>query len=424
MTLGAPLRVRVATALAVLGAATAHGCASPGLPPGGPPDAAAPVLTGTSPESGAVGVRGGSIVLRFDEVLREAAASRSSGGVSGLAALVVVSPGDGRDRVRWRRTDLEIEPSGGLRPNTAYRVTLLPGVSDLRGNATTEPVEIVFATGASIPAGAIGGTVFDWVAGRPAPRAVVQAFRGDDTTFRWTAYADSLGEYALRQLGPGAYHLRAFIDQDNDRRLDEREAFDSVTVTIAGIVPDTGARDLYAFVHDTVGPRIEAVDATDSLAVRVRFDRAAAAAWTPDSTSFVLLRADSSRVATGAVVPAARFDSLVRAAQARADSIARAADTTAQADSARRAAPPLAPVPADTADTSRAGPRFGRPIPVREWVVRLPAPLDPGTYRLRATQVPGLGGTRRDSDREFQLRAPATPSDSTRPPSDSTRSRR
>jgi hypothetical protein len=417
-------RRRVAAVLAVLAGALAHGCASQGMPPGGPPDAAPPVLLGTQPESGAVNVRRGSIVLQFDEVLREGAASgRGGSGAAGLAGLVVVSPGDGRDRVRWRRTALEIEPSGGLRPNTAYRVTLLPGLGDLRGNATAEPVELVFATGASIPTGLVEGAVFDWVAGRPAPRAVVQAFRGDDSTFRWTAFADSLGAYALRDLAPGAYHLRAFLDQDNDRRLDAREAFDSVTVTIAGIVPDTGARDFYAFVQDTVGPRIELVDATDSLALRIRFDRPTAIDWVPDTTTtFVLQRSDSSRVPTGEVLPAARLDSLLQVVREREDSLARAADTTARADTAAladtvaRVTPPgVAVPPDDSAGLAPAGPRFGRPLPVSQWAIRLPEPLAPGTYRLRAIGIPGLGGARRDSEREFTVRAPA-PADTSRSP--------
>jgi hypothetical protein len=247
----------------------------------------------------------------------------------------------------------------------------------------------------------------------------VQAFRRPDSTLRWSARADSSGRYSLRDLAPGAYTVRAFIDQNNNRRLDERESFDSLTVTI-GAEPDTtaAATDFYAFVHDTIGPRIEMVEPVDSVALRIRFDRPVAVDWVPDSTSsFVLQRADSSVLPLGEVLPAARLDSILGLARERereiADSVARAADTTARADTVR-------PVRPDTADTTAArGPQMGRPVPVQAWAVRLPAALLPGTYKLSAVEIPGLGGTRRSSEREFTVRAPA-PRDTTTPPRDTT----
>lgn len=387
-------------------------CASPGMPPGGPPDDAPPALVRVTPESGAVNVRARSVLLRFDEVLSErpgGAPGRGTGSALGLGGVVIVSPGDGRERVHWRRNALEVEPRGGFRPNTAYRITVLPGLADLRGNVLEVPLEVVFSTGAEIPTGTIEGVVFDWVAGRTATGALVQAHRGTDSTLRWTAKADSLGRYVLRDLGPGAYVVRGFIDQDNDREPDEREAFDTLTVTIAGIVADTGSKDLYAFVHDTLGPRIETVQA-DSLSLRVRLDRPVATDWTPDSAAFVLLRADSSRVALGSWMPAMRLDSLLAVERERADSAARAADTTAaRADSAAA----VRPAPQVRADTSSLAPRFARPVPVREWAVRLPSPLTPGTYRLKTAGIRGMGGTSRESDREFTIRE--------RPPADTAR---
>lgn len=414
------LRVRAARALVVVAGAVvaaAWGCASPGMPPGGPPDKAEPVLVRVTPESGAVNVRASSVLFRFDEVVSEAAGGLRGQG-SGIQALVVVSPGDGRERVSWRRTAVEVEPRGGFRPNTAYRVTLLPGLSDLRGNRLSTPSEIVFSTGPTIPDGRVTGAIFDWAAGRAAPLAWVQAFRGSDSTLRWMSRADSLGRFSLRDLGPGAYRVRAFIDANNNRRLDERESFDSLTVTVA-TGADSAATDFYAFAHDTIGPRIEAVEPVDSLSLRIRFDRATAVDWVPDTTtSFALQRADSSRVPVAAVLPAARLDSLLAVERERADSLARAADTTARADSAPpRIAPPVRPETADTAGAR--GPRMNRPVPVREWAVRFPVALVPGTYRLSAVEIPGLSGRRRDSDREFTIRAPA-PRDTTAAPRDTT----
>ncbi len=405
-----PALVAAAVALAIVA------CASPGAPPGGPPDKVAPQVVAVSPESGAVNVKASSVVIRLDEVVAERPGGRMpvGGGAEGLGAIVLVSPGDGREKVEWRRNAIEITPRGGFRPNTAYRITLLPGLSDLRGNALLESSEFVFSTGATIPSGEITGVVFDWVGGRIAPLAAVEVFRASDTTFRWIARADSAGRYAVRDLAPGEYHLRAWIDTDNDRRLGEREAFDSLRLPL-----DTLAEtDLYAFVHDTIGPRLETVEAIDTTALRVRFDRAVALTWTPDSTALVLLRADSSTVPLGAMMSATRFDSIATVARALADSIARAADTTLRAaDTVRTPPRPLRPVAAPDS-TARPLPQLARPVPVRDWAVLLPSPLEPGTYRLRAVGIEGLSGTRRGSEREFRIRPPTPRDTSTVAPRD------
>ena len=409
------VRARVRAFARVSAALVAAGCASPGTPPGGPPDNAAPAVVRVSPESGAVNVRASSVLFRFDEVVSEQPGAGASGGgnaaEAGLGGIVIVSPGDGRERVRWRRTGIEIEPRNGFRANTTYRVTLLPGLADLRGNVRRESLESTFSTGSAIPEGAITGAVFDWVAGRHAPLARVEAFLRADTAFRWMARADSLGRYALRDLTPGSYTVRAYLDANGNRRLDERESFDSLTVAV-----DTQQQsDFYAFVHDTIGPRIETVTAADSTALRIRFDRAVALTWMPDANSFVLQRADSSAVPLGEVMTAARFDSLAAVARVAADS---AAADSAVVDSAvvDRAVAQRAVV-ADSADTLVArAPPLQRATPSREWAVRLTAPLAPGSYRLRATAVEGLAGARSKSEREFVVRAPTPPDTTGAPP--------
>lgn len=387
-------------------------CASPGMPPGGPPDVAAPVLQSVSPDSGAVRVRASSVTLRFDEVISE----RTSGGGGGagaagtLAALILLSPGDGRERVNWRRTALEIEPRDGFRANTTYRLTLLPGLVDLRGNVRRESHAVVFTTGDSLTNGEITGAVFDWAAGRAAPLARIEAFTGADSTFRWVTRADSSGRFALRDLGPDTYHVRAWIDQTPNRVLDRRESFDSLTVTLEG----QATNDFYVFGHDTIGPRIETVTPVDSTALRIRFDQAVALTWTPDSLAMVLQRADSTRIAVRIPMTAARFDSLTAAARTAADS----ADTTRATPRSPAAARPQVTPARAAADTLPPGPVFGRRIPAQEWIVPLVAPLMPGEFRLKAVNVEGLTGAIQSSERQFRVREPAAPtkSDSTAAP--------
>lgn len=392
-------------------------CASAGLPPGGPPDDIAPAIVRVRPESGAVNVKASSVIIYLDEVVSERPGGATDGtaagaAASGLGAIVIVSPTDGRERVTWRRTAIEIEPRDGFRPNTAYRITLLPGLSDLRGNVRADGEEVVLSTGPTIPEGSLRGVVFDWAAGRHAPLARVEAFRAADSTFRWVARADSLGRYTLRDLTPGSYSVRAFVDQNGNRRIDTREIVDSATVTIAAAADSTPPSDFYAFLQDTIGPRIELVEPVDSVALRVRFDRAVSLMWTPDSGQVALQREDSSAIPLGEVMPAARLDSLLLVQRAAEDTTERA-DTIAQR-SVRIVRPPVPA--ADTTDTRSADlPSPARPTPTPSWAVRLLQPLPPGSYRLLTTDVPGLGGAVRTSVREFNIREPL-PADTTAAP--------
>ena len=96
-------------------------CASAGLPPGGPPDDIAPAIVRVRPESGAVNVKASSVIIYLDEVVSERPGGATDGtaagaAASGLGAIVIVSPTDGRERVTWRRTAIEIELARGLLP--------------------------------------------------------------------------------------------------------------------------------------------------------------------------------------------------------------------------------------------------------------------------------------------------------------------
>jgi hypothetical protein len=399
--------------LCLLFLAGVSGCASPGLPPGGPPDDLEPQIVRITPDTNATNVRVPAVLFHFDEVISERPAAQtgqSSGSEAGLQGIVRVSPSDGRDEVIWRRTAIEVRPRRGFRPNTTYRVTLLPGVVDLRGNARRDGTELVFSTGASLPTGEVSGVFFDWAAGRHAPGARIELFLPADSGFRWVTAADSTGRFTLRDLAPGSYQARAWVDANNDRRLGLREVSDTATV----ILNDRTALEFYGFIRDTIAPRVESIETIDSTALRVRFDRAIPADW--DAAGAVELFApDSTPIAVrGTLVPLARFDSLRAAARAARDSAAvtdsAAAPDVAPADTAD---PVVVDVPRDTVPVNPA-PVFGRLKPETTWAIPLDAPLAPGPYRVRITGARGLNGARAVIDREFRVRppAPAAPADS------------
>ena len=409
------------------------GCASQGMPPGGPTDTAPPTLVKVTPDSGSLGVSPRAVTFRFDEVVSE----RPRGAAS-LEQLVMISPSDGAPTVAWGRNEIVVRPRRGWRANTAYSVTILAGLTDLRGNAAKQTFRTVFSTGQSIPTGVVRGVVFDWMAGKSAPGARVEATIGGDTAFRYSAAADSVGRFVLGSLPATTLTIRGWIDQNNNGVRDTREAWDTASVAIA----DSVRRDLYAFPHDTLGARMAEVTITDSVTIRVRFDHGLRGPLADGQLSLIRAR-DSAEVRVASVRPAGLADSvMIKARAAREDSVARA-DTSAKgkialakADSLKQAQVRDSVARAQTEavraarDTVRRvpPPALDRPVPATEFIVVTvePMPYDV-PLRLTARAVQALVGPARTSERLIQRRKPP-PKDTTAvrrpPPRDTTPARK
>src|SRR4029079_5166222 len=138
------IMMRAVTFAAV--AALTIACASPGMPPGGPADTEAPQIVKIVPDSAKTGTSPKEVIFRFDEVVSERPA-----GATSLAGLFLISPTDGQPRVDWHRDEISVRPRRRWRENTAYTITLLPGLADLRGNARNTGAMTMFSTGAAIP---------------------------------------------------------------------------------------------------------------------------------------------------------------------------------------------------------------------------------------------------------------------------------
>jgi len=194
-------------------------CASPGIPPGGPVDTEGPKVLRIVPDSDKTGITPPEVLFVFDEVVSERPAS-----VPSLGALFLISPRDGTPNVSWHRKEVSVRPHRGWKPNTTYTVTMLPGITDLRGNVRNTGGVTVFSTGAAISTSRLAGTAFNWVTGATAPRAFVEARPSTDSTTVYVGVADSTGTFLMRNMTPGTYRVRGIIDENNNKTLDPREA--------------------------------------------------------------------------------------------------------------------------------------------------------------------------------------------------------
>jgi hypothetical protein len=335
---------RIAALIATIVAA----CASPGMPPGGPVDTEAPQIVKIVPDSGKTGTSPPAVIFRFNEVVSE----RPSGAAS-LTALFIISPRDGEPRVDWSREEISVKPRRRWKPNTAYTITMLPGLSDLRGNTRNTGATTIFSTGGTIPTGKITGALYNWAEARTISRSgFVQAWpRGDTTTMYMTA-VDSAGTYALDHLPAGQYVVRGLSDENNNRGLDWREAWDTVAINLT----DTARLNLYAFIHDSLGTRLVSATVRDSVTVELAFESPLSLAQSITASEVTVRAPDSTSIGVLSVQPP----------------------------------------PPDTTAAVRA---LGRPIPPRSLTIKLAQPVRPKTsYRIRVARITNLSGVNRTGD--------------------------
>lgn len=393
-------------AAAVLLAGAAVACANVEAPPGTAPDFAPPTVRERYPAPDAV-VPGfdGDVVLRFDEPIQS---PRS------LERQLDYSPA-----FEWRFTPLtngfRVRPRDGWRPDVVYRVRLASGVSDLLRNRTTLPVEWSFSTGPEIPRTRIEGTIFDRVTVEGVRDARLLFLPPDSTPY--TVVSDTGGAFSMRGLPPGPYTILGFVDQNQNRRLDDAfEPWDSAEVVIA----DESTRlalDLWMIPPDSTPPVLTGATAPDSLTVVLELDDPIDPEAPLDAAAVILSAEDGGpapaveEVTVG--VPEPPADSVPAAGPEDA-----AGETDGAADEADEA-PRKAPVrPDSVADAVPDGERPEPPpqealrrtdlppVPSTSVTVRLGSPLRVGTWRVRASGFPNLRGLSGGGDTTFVYEPP------------------
>ena len=335
--------------LAVLSVLALPACATIQEPPGGPPDLTPPTLVAATPDSGAVvpGLKDAA-VFRFSEIVAEPPATT-------LQQMILVSPRPRSVDVSWKRDAISVKPAGGWKPDVVYRVTLLPGLTDLRNNKLPAGRTLVFSTGATIPNTTLTGRVIDWETGTAGARALVEAIRIPDSLVYWDV-ADSVGSFNMVAVPPGEYVLSATMDKNTNRKRDYREPFDSAVVKL----DSSASRTFWAFTHDSVGPRLRQLTRPDSTTIKAEFNQALRPG-TPDSGAIAVFQLpDSTAVPLAAVLTQSAYDTL-QAAAARA---AAPSDTGKAGAGARTPTGAQVPAPRAPAPTG-APPRVPAAVPGR-----------------------------------------------------------
>jgi hypothetical protein len=378
-----------------LAAAAVAACASAGPPPGGPEDHSPPQIISLRPDSGQLNAKVKEVQFQFDEVVSD----RPTGAAS-LDRMFLISPRNGEPRVSWHRSRISVRPERGFRDSTAYRITMLPGIADLRGNVRKDGATLVFSTGPTFPTLGIVGTVFDWAGQAIAKGAYVEAVAKRDTTVVYLTASDSSGQFDLGPLPAGNYTVRALIDQNSNRVFDRNEKWDSASVSVAATRPSV---ELDLIERDSVPPAFANVTVDDSVTITIAFDKPLDPTIPLQPALVALKRADSSDVTV------TRVEWAMAHARARA-----AADSARRADSLRAAGnPPPAAAPPPTPAGVRAPPpprKPKSPAPERAIVATVSpsTPMLPGqTIRVTTRALRNLLGKSSELTRTVTVPRPA-----------------
>ncbi|HEX6641297.1 MAG TPA: Ig-like domain-containing protein, partial [Thermoanaerobaculia bacterium] len=366
---------RVDVCVLLLGVALGTACARALPPPGGERDDVPPGVIAITPEPmSTIAPTDEPVVIEFDERISERDVEQA----------VYVSPATGPIDIGKGRRDLEISVAGGWQPNRVYRVVVRPTLRDLFDNPLATPIEIAFSTGAPFSDAALAGVVYERVTGTPVRDARVEAHPADGGAYH-LALSDTAGVFRMPLLPPGSYLLRAYADQNRDRRRDEYEVGDSVMVEVGAT--DTVLRPLALMRADTSTARLTRVQVVDSVTLRLSFDDYMDVSAPQIDASVQVRSLPDSAIAplAGIFYPHVFEAERARQDSIRADSIAAAAAAAAAADTTVTDSLRADTVIQPTQEPSR-GPV--RPDAVAaDTAVADTMPVDPLTARVRAAEL-------------------------------------
>lgn len=229
-------------------------CASIGRPEGGPRDEMPPVFVKSEPAIGALNYTNEKIVIEFDENVQ----------VKDVMDKVVVSPAQKSMpsiTANGRRVYVELKDT--MLPNTTYTIDFSDAISDLNESNPLDGFAVDFSTGDEIDSLCVSGMVFEARNLEPAQGMLVGVYSNLSDTAITTlpleriSKTNQLGQFTIRNLKPGTYHIFALNDINRDYHWDRSEDIAFYDVEIS---PSSQPTE----ISDT----LQATDGSDSIVVR------------------------------------------------------------------------------------------------------------------------------------------------------------
>jgi len=194
----------------------AGSCARRGMPTGGPKDTIPPSLLNMSPELETVNFDDKELLLEFDEFIEARSLKQD---------LIVNPPIEDYDFYVNRRS-LVIEFNEELQENTTYTFNFRDAIKDISEQNPAENIVMAFSTGSKIDSFQVQGQVTQLFTNQPAEEALVALYPESDTLSpfedppTYLTKTDENGNYEIRYIKVGTYKLYAFVDENNNLKID------------------------------------------------------------------------------------------------------------------------------------------------------------------------------------------------------------
>ena len=219
-----------------------YSCASIGRPEGGPKDVDPPVFVSSNPAPNAINYNKSNIELQFNEfiVLKD------------QSTKVVVSPAQKENpTIRANGKKINIEFKDTLKENTTYVIDFSDAIQDNNEGNPLSGFSFAFATGGIIDTLQVSGIVLNARDLEPQKGIFVGLHSClDDSAFRTKqleriARTNELGQFTIRNIKPGKYHIFALNDADRDYKFARSE-------------------DL-AFLNEIIVPTVAQIETMDTI---------------------------------------------------------------------------------------------------------------------------------------------------------------
>ena len=222
-----------------------YSCANTGNPSGGPIDKTPPIFMRSNPTPNAVNVKDRKIEIFFDEIVT----------LKDPSTKIIVSPAQTempRMSALGRKVTVELVDS--LLPNTTYTIDFSNSIQDNNEGNAIDNFAFAFSTGSVIDSMRVSGYVLDSRTLEPMQSVVVglQSNLADSAfhkeKLQRVALTNDRGQFTIRNVSPGSYHIFALKDLDRDYKFGNPT--EDIAFLDSIIVPSIGSREAADTVYN------------------------------------------------------------------------------------------------------------------------------------------------------------------------------
>ena len=229
----------------IIAAAVMYSCANIGNPSGGPIDKTPPIFMRSNPTPNAVNVKDRKIEIFFDEIVT----------LKDPSTKIIVSPAQTempRMSALGRKVTVELVDS--LLPNTTYTIDFSNSIQDNNEGNAIDNFAFAFSTGSVIDSMRVSGYVLDSRTLEPMQSVVVglQSNLADSAfhkeKLQRVALTNDRGQFTIRNVSPGSYHIFALKDLDRDYKFGNPT--EDIAFLDSIVVPSIGSREAADTVYN------------------------------------------------------------------------------------------------------------------------------------------------------------------------------